>query len=219
MKSSKTRQIVIATAAAIPLALAVCFGGSATAHQGRGQLMHEGSSAAPADPSYVPPAPETLGGPFELVDHNGRKVTDATFRGQWVVLFFGFAGCREACPIGLESITQAMQHLGDASARVQPLFVDLDFAGPDLTGLAQFVGHFHRKLLGLTGNRRQMYSMLRNYQVRREIKHAAQGAKETGPRIDHTAYIYVVDPVGKTRSYFHHSLSPAEMAAHIKRYF
>ncbi len=190
-----------------------------SAHQGRGQLMHETAAARPADPAYVPPAPETLGGPFELVDHTGRKVTDATFRGNWVLMFFGFAGCREACPIGLESITQTMETLGEASAKVQPLFVDLDFAGPDLTGLAQFVGHFHPKLLGLTGNRRQMYAMLRNFQVRREIKHAVQGAKETGPRIDHTAYIYVIDPAGKTRSYFHHSLPPAEMAAHMKRYF
>lgn len=201
------------------LAVALALTSAAQAHQGRGVVIHEGASARPAQPGYEPPPPETLGGPFELIDHKGQKVTDATWRGKWMLMFFGFAGCREACPTGLESMAQALEDLGPAADNVQPLFVDIDFAGPDLRGLTQYIGNFHPRLVGLTGNRRQMYAMLRNFQVRREIKHQAQGKRETGPRIDHTAYFYLIDPTGKTRTYFQHSLPPAQMAAIIKKHF
>jgi cytochrome oxidase Cu insertion factor (SCO1/SenC/PrrC family) len=189
---------------------------AASAH---GTVVHEETKAVPVDPGYEAPAPASLGGkPFTLTDHTGRTVTDATFKGRWRLMFFGFAGCREACPAGLDRMALALQELGPAGERIQPLFVDLDFAGPDLKGLAQFVGNFHPRLLGLTGDRRQMYDILRDFRVRREIKHAAQGKKETGPRIDHSTTFFLVDPDGRTRTYFYHTLQPAEMAAHIKKY-
>lgn len=217
MRAAGFRKVAIgAVALAAAAASFTSFG--ALAHQGRGLVVQDGVVTARPDPAYQPPPPETLGGDFELVDHNGRKVTHETWRGKWMLMFFGFAGCREACPIGLERMTQALEDLGPAAADIQPLFIDLDFAGPDLPALAQFVGHFHPRLVGLTGNRRQMYSILRLYQVRREIKHQAQGKKETGPRIDHSTYFFMVDPAGKTRTYFHHSKTPAEMVAHMKRY-
>jgi cytochrome oxidase Cu insertion factor (SCO1/SenC/PrrC family) len=217
MRSAGMRGFAAITLAVALVAVAIASG-EATAHQGRGLMVQEGVITARPDPTYQPPPPETLGGPFELTDHTGRKVTHETWRGKWMVMFFGFAGCREACPVALDRMTQALEDLGPAAANIQPLFVDLDFAGPDLPALAQFVSHFHPRLVGLTGNRRQMYSMLRLYQVRREIKHRAQGKKETGPRIDHSTYFFLVDPDGKTRTYFHHSKTPAEMVAHMKRY-
>lgn len=213
---SRYRSAVMAGTMLAGVMVSVCCG-VAAAHQGRGQLVQEGTSAVP-NPDYVPPAPETLGGPFELIDHTGRKVTDVSFRGQWMLMFFGFAGCREACPLALEHMAQSLENLGEKANGVQPLFVDLDFAGPDLRGLAQFVSHFHPRLLGLTGNRRQMYNVLRNFQIRREIKHGGQGKRETGPRIDHSTHFFLVDPSGNTRTYFYHTLTPAEMAAHMRRY-
>lgn len=213
------RQLSFGMASAWLVAVALALASAtAQAHQGRGQIIHEGASARPAT-GYEPPPPETLGGSFELIDHKGQTVTDATWRGKWMLMFFGFAGCREACPTGLESMAQALEDLGPAADNVQPLFVDIDFAGPDLRGLTQYIGNFHPRLVGLTGNRRQMYAMLRSFQVRREIKHQVQGKRETGPRIDHTAYFYLIDPAGKTRTYFQHTLTPAQMAAIIKKNF
>ena len=101
---------------------------------------------------------------------------------------------------------------------MQPLFVDLDFAEPDIEGLAQFVGNFDKRIVGLTGSRAQIYDILRDFRIRRQMRHVLTGTKETGPRIDHSTYFFMVDPEGRTRSYFHHSISPAEMAAHMRRH-
>ena len=197
---------------------AIALGASpAVAHKVRGEVVHEHNVVVP-NTGYEPPRPESLGGPFQLVDHTGRAVTDKTFRGQWIMMFFGFAGCREACPVGLDKIGAVLDDLGEAGRNVQPLFVDLDFETTDRLTMAQFVSNFHPKLLGLTGTRAQKHQILRNFQVRRESKHAVSGKKETGNRIDHSSYIYLVDPSGSTRTYFHHALSPAEMTAIVRRF-
>ena len=202
----------------VAIAVLIILGSAhAAAHKVRGEMVHEHTVVVP-NTGYEPPRPESLGGAFELVDHNGRTVTDETFRGQWMLMLFGFAGCREACPVGLDKIGVVLDGLGEAGRRIQPLFVDLDFAATDRLTMSQFVSNFHPRLLGLTGTRAQKHDILRKFQVRRESKHAVSGKKETGHRIDHSSYIYLVDPVGQTRTYFHHALAPADMTAIVRRF-
>ena len=54
-----------------------------------------------------------LGGPFSLVDTDGRRVTDATLRGQWTLLYFGFTKCPDICPEELTKVTGVLQSLDD----------------------------------------------------------------------------------------------------------
>ena len=200
--------------------LAATLAGGATvalAHSGRGELLHEHNRPVP-NPDYKPPPPETLGGPYELMDFNGRTVTDQTFRGRWALYFFGFAGCREACPVGLDKMALALAELGEFGDRIQPIFVDIDFAAPDPKGLKQFLSNFHPRLLGLTGDRKQVFDIVRAYKIRREVGHASYGKKETGARINHSTHFFLVDPDGRTRGYFYHTLTPPEMAAFIRRH-
>lgn len=165
-----------------------------------------------------PDSPETYGGPFELTDHTGRTVTDKTFHGKWALYFFGYTGCREACPLGLEHITRSLELLGPMAGKIQPLFVDVGMEPPDRKGLAQFVSNFHPSLLGLTGTRAQTFEIVRHYKIRREYMATNFSKKEFGPRIDHTTYIFLVDPDGKTRGYYHHALAPEKMAEFIRQH-
>ncbi len=67
-----------------------------------------------------------IGGPFTLVDHTGRQVTDAIFRGKYLLVFFGFANCPDVCPLALDRFAQVLDHLGPDAERVQPLLVSVD---------------------------------------------------------------------------------------------
>lgn len=199
--------------------LAVALAGSpATAHDGhRGTVLQEAQTS-----KHVyrkdPPAPQSLGGPFELMDHTGRPVTQASYPGQWLLINFGFTGCREACPTGLVNMTAALDQLGPHADRIQPLFIDFSMEEPDVQGLAQFVENFHPRLIGLTGTRKQTFDVVRAFKVRREYAMTNYSRKETGPRINHTTYFYLVDPQGVTRAYFYHDLAPEEMAATMRRH-
>ena len=60
------------------------------------------------------PFPADIGGAFALIDQDGRAVTDADFRGRFMLVFFGFARCEGICPVGLERMVQAVDLLGEA---------------------------------------------------------------------------------------------------------
>ena len=65
------------------------------------------------------------GGPFTLVDHHGKTVTDADFQGRYLLVFFGYTFCPDVCPTTMQTVTSAMDMLGKAGKSVQPLFISV----------------------------------------------------------------------------------------------
>lgn len=167
---------------------------------------------------YRPPDVTTLGGPFSLTGHNGQAVTQDSFPGKWILLTFGFPGCRESCPIALDSLSKALELMGPEVDGVQTLFVDISMdRKPDHKAMAQFVGNFHESIVGLSGTRAQVSGMVRNFKIRREYGHVMVSSRETGPRIDHSTFIFVIDPQRRTRSFFYHDLPAEKMVEQIRK--
>jgi protein SCO1/2 len=168
------------------------------------------------------PAPSTLGGAFELVDQNGRTVTDATFRGQWMLVYFGYATCQEACPVALQTMAVALDILGADAQRIQPAFVDFTVVYSRMhhkhkgheakIDPVSFASAIHPRMLMLTGTRKNVFSILRNYKVRQEHSPLTLGGKAKSMRIDHTTRIYLVGPDGKGVAYYYHSVDPTDLA-------
>lgn len=213
-----SRPAVMGSVLAVIAALLMQAGLAGGVRADNGLIIDEKIKIKPAPDGYKAPEPASLGGPFELIDHTGRRVSNETYRGKWMLLYFGYTGCREACPIALENITQALQLMGPEADVIQPLFVDFSFEEPDLKGLAQFVSNFHPRLIGLTGSRAETFAIVRQFKIRRDYGHEGWSKKEIGPRIDHTTYVFLVGPDGKTRSYFYHAMSPANMVAAIREH-
>ena len=89
-------------ALALPLALAACAGGA---------------------PAEAPPlAGATMGGPFSLVDQNGRRTTDRDFAGKYRLVYFGFSYCPDVCPVDLAVIGQGALLLRDPASVENPFF-------------------------------------------------------------------------------------------------
>jgi protein SCO1/2 len=169
---------------------------------------------------YRPPDVKTLGGPFELTDPKGQTVTQDSFPGKWILLTFGFPGCRESCPIALDSLSKALEIMGPEAEALQTLFVDISMdRKPDHKAMAQFVSNFHESIVGLSGTRAQVSAMVRNYKIRREYGHVMVSTRETGPRIDHSTFVFVIDPQRRTRSFFYHDLPAEKMVDHIRKAF
>jgi len=64
-----------------------------------------------------------IGGDFALVDHEGRRVRDADFRGSAMLVFFGFTHCPDVCPTALARIAELLDALGPEAGAVRALFV------------------------------------------------------------------------------------------------
>ena len=83
--------------------------------------------ALAADPTPTSQAAAEIGGPFTLVDQDGRTVTDAQFHGKWLLVYFGYTHCPDACPIALTNIDAALGDFDPARrAKVQALFITVD---------------------------------------------------------------------------------------------
>lgn len=89
---------------------------------------------------------------FALDDHNGKKVTEQAFRGQLMLVYFGYTQCVDVCPYDMAAAGGALDILGPQSAAVQPLFITIDPQNDTPALLAKYVPLFHPRLIGLTGS-------------------------------------------------------------------
>lgn len=143
---------------------------------------------------------EPIGGAFELTDQTGKTRTDRDFRGQLLLVYFGFTYCPDICPTDLQQIGLAMDQLGADAGKVQPLFVTLDPQRDTVESLAQYVPLFHPRLVGLTGSSDAVQKAADAYRV--FFKRVTTGPKPGDYTVDHSAFIYLMDRNGKYLTFF-----------------
>ena len=135
-----------------------------------------------------------IGGPFALTDQDGKSRTDKDFRGKLLLVYFGFTFCSDSCPIELQSMAQAIDRLGPAGEAVQPLFITVD---PQMDTPAQLKGYvalFHPRLIGLTGDPREIRKVALAYKV---YYAKTDPTRREGTQVDHSGVVYVVGRDGR----------------------
>jgi protein SCO1/2 len=148
-----------------------------------------------SQPSWAATSPVTIGGPFTLIAPDGTTVTDQTFRGKWLLVYFGYTFCPNTCPMTLNEIATALEKLGADAAKLKPLFITVDPQRDTREVLDQYTQSFDPRIVGLTGNPQQIAAVAKEYG-------AYWAAHKTGPGaedyvMDHSSYLYVMDPEGK----------------------
>lgn len=141
---------------------------------------------------------EPVGGPFSLLDHEGRQRSDTDFRGKLMLVYFGFTYCPDICPTDLVEISRTLDQLGPSGDLVQPLFITLDPERDTPSHLAGYVPLFHPRLIGLTGTPESIREAADAYKVFYQ-------RVETGERdytVDHSAYVYLLDAKGGYLGFF-----------------
>jgi len=152
-------------------------------------------------------------GPFSLIDHHGKPITDHDFRGEFMLVFFGYTFCPDVCPTDLQVIAQTLDELGEAGERVQPIFITLDPARDTLEVMAEYARHFHPRLIGLTGSRQQTAEAARNYGV---ISMKIIDENNNGNySVNHSALTYLLGPDGKFVAAFDHGTNPETLTSVI----
>ena len=123
--------------------------------------------------------PGTIGGPFALTDGAGRQVTDRDFRGKYLLVYFGYTACPDACPTTLNEIADAMGRLGPDAARVQPIFVTLDPARDTPAVVRDYAAAFGPNIVGLTGTQAQVDQVASEYRVFHAVHRTGPGPGTT----------------------------------------
>ncbi|MTJ82299.1 MAG: SCO family protein [Telmatospirillum sp.] len=167
-------------------------------------------------PRFLETAPEgpSIGGPFSLIDHTGRSVTDADYRGKVMLIYFGYTFCPDVCPTTLGTVTQAYDLLSpEDQARVVPIFITVDPERDTVDQIAQYVGSFSPAVVGLTGSPEQIEPVMKEFRV-----YARKADTEDGNySVDHSSILYLMDAKGRYAMHFPGDVNPKDLAAGLRK--
>ncbi len=157
--------------------------------------------------------PSSVGGPFRLLDHNGRVVTDANFKGHPFLVFFGFTHCPEICPTALFEMSEVLKRLGSDADKTAALFISVDPERDTPEKLRDYVSSFHPRVFGLTGTPAEIEAVAKAYRAYAK-KVPLEGG---GYTVDHSAIVYLMDREGRFVAPFNLKRSAEQAAADLKR--
>ncbi|MFO1059168.1 MAG: SCO family protein [Dongiaceae bacterium] len=152
-----------------------------------------------------------IGGPFTLVDGSGREVTEKSWPGKWLLVFFGFTHCPDVCPTTLADLGQALDQLGPEADRLQPLFVTVDPERDTPAVMRDYVAAFGNRIAGLTGSAAQIAAVAKAYRV-----YYAKHPEGSDYSMDHTAILYVMRPNGTMAGFMTPDTATPAMVQRLK---
>ncbi|KAL6003364.1 Protein SCO1 1, mitochondrial [Asimina triloba] len=132
-----------------------------------------------------------IGGPFKLVNHDGKTVTDRDFLGKWTLIYFGFTHCPDICPDELQKLADAVDKIRALSGtEIVPVFISVDPERDTVEQVRDYVKEFHPNLIGLTGNADEIRQVARAYRV----YYMKTEEEESDYLVDHSIVMYLMDP-------------------------
>ncbi len=150
---------------------------------------------------------------FTLPDASGQVRTLADFKGQVVVVFFGYTQCPDVCPTTLAELAAVKRELGADGARVQGIFITVDPQRDTPQMLQAYVDSFGSGFVALRGTQEQTEATARDFKV---IFSQVAGKTPTSYTIDHTAGSYVFDAQGRIRLFTRYGTGAAALAHDLK---
>lgn len=136
-----------------------------------------------------------IGGPFTLVATNGQTVSDQTYRGKWLFIFFGYTFCPDICPTALANISIALKKLDSEASDLQPLFITVDPERDTAKVLDDYLKSFDPRIIGLTGPQPQIDKVIKEYHVYVERQQHDPG--DQNYFVSHNGYVYLINPRGQ----------------------
>ena len=145
-----------------------------------------------------------------LTDHNGQERTLADFKGQVVMLYFGFVQCPDVCPTALSRAVETKRLLGADGERLQVLFVTVDPERDTAPVLKAYMAAFDPSFLALSGDLKRTRDTADSFKA--YYKKVPTGSSYT---MDHSALSYLFDPTGTLRVAMRHEQTAQDYAHDI----
>ncbi|TWU72992.1 Cu-binding protein [Metarhizium rileyi] len=136
-----------------------------------------------------------VGGPFELIDQNGKPFNSEMMKGKYSLVYFGFTRCPDICPEELDKMARMLDVVEEkAPGGLLPIFITCDPERDDPQALKSYLAEFHDKLIGLTGTYDQIKDLCKKYRVYFSTPQNVKPGQDY--LVDHSIYFYLMDPEG-----------------------
>ena len=153
-----------------------------------------------------------IGGPFKLVDHMGKVVSDVEVFDQPALVYFGYTFCPDVCPMDVVRNATAVEILAESGLRVKPVFITIDPERDTPEYLADFVTNNHPDMIGLTGTIEQVAKAARSFKVyyRKQL-----GGDPDYYLMDHSSFTYLMMPEIGFVDFLRSDISPQSVADRV----
>ncbi|WP_225027462.1 SCO family protein [Xinfangfangia pollutisoli] len=171
------------------------------------------SSLQPADPFAQCRQGQTggadIGGPFTLVDKDGKTVTDAEVMTKPTLVYFGYTFCPDVCPMDMSRNAEAADILEEQGQDINLVFITIDPARDTAQAVGDFAANIHPRAIGLTGSDAQIAAAAKAYRV--YFKKQEDGDPNYY-LMDHSAFSYLMLPGSGFADFYKHGASAEEVA-------
>ncbi|KAM6495358.1 SCO1/SenC domain containing protein [Amanita muscaria] len=155
-----------------------------------------------------------LGGPFTLINGDEKPFSDKDMLGKWNLVYFGFTNCPDICPMELEKVTAVLDRVVKNQGPIfQPIFISVDPARDTPKRIKRYLEDFHPSYVGLVGSYDDTKAVCKQYRV---YFSTPPNADPKGDYlVDHSIFVYLMDPEGKFVEAFGQSVLREEMIEKI----
>ncbi len=153
-----------------------------------------------------------IGGPFRLIDQNGRPQDQSILRGKWSAVYFGYTYCPDVCPTTLQTLAEAQDRLGPKGKALQTVFITVDPERDTPSQIRSYLSNsaFPKDAIGLTGSPAQIAAAAKAYR----LYYQKQGAgADYG--VQHSSAVYLMDRDGRFNRVLAYGLTPEQEASQI----
>ena len=154
-----------------------------------------------------------VGGPFALIDENGKIVTEAALKGHPTLVFFGYTHCPDVCPATLSEISSVFKVLGPKET-ARAIFITVDPERDTPVVMRDYLTSFDPRITGLSGSSDAIKKVEDEYKAYAK----AVPDKDGTYSMDHTAITYLMDKHGNFVGGFNLDQPPEKAAAELKTY-
>lgn len=106
-----------------------------------------------------------IGGPFSMTNQNGEAVSEKTYAGKAMAIFFGFTYCPDICPTTLSRLSSLMGKLGPDAEQIQVILVSVDPERDTPAVLKDYMAAFDERFISLTGTPAQLAAFAKTYRA------------------------------------------------------
>jgi protein SCO1 len=155
--------------------------------------------------SYNGTLVDASGPPEEfLLESADGDVHLSDFRGQLVVMYFGYTNCPDICPATLSKLAKVREQMGADADQVQVIMVSVDPERDDPGRLRQYISVFDESFVGVTGSEESLRSVTTQFGI---YFQKAEGSGASGYSVDHTTTLVVLDKNGRQRLFLPNDLT------------
>jgi len=151
---------------------------------------------------------------FTLKNTDGKEVSLSDFKGNIVLIFFGYTHCPDICPSALNKLAKVYENLGEDRKKVKVLFITVDPERDKPEVIKEYLSFFNKDFIGLYGTEEEIRKVAREYMV---FFRKAESNSKAGYLVDHTDAIFLIDQKGQLKLiYTHRKQDPDKMLEDIK---